>query len=68
MQGPQYKALCRALAKGEERYVENLENHHAGKALACFGEMLEIDIYGKREIWSRENCREVSRPDFDYHR
>jgi len=67
MKGLHYKSMCRALVKGEDRFVENLENHHVGEALACFGDMVEIDIFGKRETWARENCREVPPPDFDYH-
>lgn len=68
MKANEYEALCHAVESGEEKYLENLENRHAGKAVACKGEEVEIDIFGKRETWRIEQCSEIERPNFDYHR
>jgi hypothetical protein len=63
-----FEAICRAVTAGEEKYLENVENHHAGRAVACSGETVEIDIFGKRESWPLDRCEEVAKPHFDYHR
>jgi len=60
MKGSQYKSMCVALAKGEKRFIGNRAKHQVGKALACFGEEVEIDILGKREIWLKEECDEIA--------
>jgi hypothetical protein len=60
--------ICRAVAAGEARYLENLDTRHAGRVVACRGETVEIDIYGKHEAWPMERCQEFGKPDFDYHR
>lgn len=63
-----FEAICQAVTAGEEKYLENLENGHAGKAVACSGDTVEIDIFGKRESWTLDRCEEVEKPHFDYHR
>jgi hypothetical protein len=63
-----FTTLCAALQKGEDRFVENTRNHHAGKAVSCQGDQIEVDIYGKHESWSRKESQEFEKPDFDYHR
>lgn len=68
MNKSEFEALCRAVTAGEERYLENVENRHAGKVVACSGEAVEIDIYGKRESWPLDRCAEVEKPHFDFHR
>ncbi|BCR03038.1 hypothetical protein DESUT3_01070 [Desulfuromonas versatilis] len=67
MKDAEFEVMCLSLQKGQEHFVENLQNHHAGKLIACHGNQVEVDIFGKRETWSRGECREFPRPDFDYH-
>lgn len=66
MNRTKFQRICAAVAAGESKFVENTRNRHAGKLLACTGEIAEIDIYGKREIWSRAECREFFLPNLDY--
>jgi hypothetical protein len=63
-----FKKLCKSVQKGESRFVENTQSHHAGKALSCSEGRIEVDIYGKHETWPNEECKEFEGPDFDYHR
>lgn len=65
MKQREFEALCQAVKAGEERYLEHLETHHAGKVVACGNDRVEIDIYGKRESWTAEECKEF-RPDANY--
>jgi hypothetical protein len=68
MKNIQFEDLCRAVESGEEHFVENILNHHAGRLVACRGEEVDVDILGKRETWSARDCQEFNKPDFDYHR
>lgn len=63
-----FNKICQAVEAGEERYLENVVTRHAGKVLACHGEEVEIDIFGKHETWPCKECEELGRPDFNYHR
>lgn len=57
--------LRKAVESGEERFLENNETHHAGKLVACSEEKAEVDIYGKKETWPWDECKEI-RPDANY--
>jgi hypothetical protein len=63
-----FKTLCKFVQKGETRFVENTQTHHAGKALSCRDDRIEVEIYGKHETWAHTDCEEFGKPDFDYHR
>ena len=66
MQNADYQSLCRTVEKGENKFVENVNNHHAGKVVACNWDMVEVDIFGRRESWPFRDCVEI-KPNFDFH-
>jgi hypothetical protein len=66
MKRPKFQKLCQAVAAGENKYLENTENHQTGKLIACTGDAAEIDIFGKTETWSRRECQEFHLPVFNY--
>ena len=57
----EYESLCSAIRSGAGRYVENAETYVTGRVLACRLDQLEVDVYGKREIWSQGASRPVKR-------
>lgn len=57
----EYDSLCAAIWSGVGRYVENAETHETGRVLACRLDQLEVDVYGKREMWSQGISRPVKR-------
>lgn len=65
MERNQIDSLRRAVEAGEERFVENNNTHHAGKLVSCDEKTVEVDIYGKRESWPWDECKEFS-PDANY--
>jgi hypothetical protein len=57
--------ICQAAESGEEKFLEHLETHHAGKLVRWDEKEAEVDIYGKHETWPWEKCKEF-RPDANY--
>jgi hypothetical protein len=66
MNRPKFTKICRSAMAGDERYLENTESSLAGKLLSCSGDKAEVDILGKHETWSRSDCEEFDRSNFDY--
>lgn len=66
MNRPKFSRICRAAMAGEERYLKNTENNHAGRVLACLGDKVEVETSGHHETWSRDDCQEYSRRSDDY--
>jgi hypothetical protein len=57
----EYDSLCSAARAGEGRYVENKDTLETGRVLACRLDQLEVDVSGKREIWTQGASRPVKR-------
>ena len=66
MNRPKFRKICQAVAAGENKYLENTGNHQTGKLIDCTDEIAEVDIFGKTETWSREECQEFHLPVFNY--
>lgn len=66
MNRPKFSRICRAAMAGEDKYLKNTDNNHAGRVLACFGDKVEVVSSGRRESWSREDCQEYRREGDDY--
>lgn len=54
-----------AAETGREQHLEHLGTHHAGKLVGWTEEEAEVDICGKREVWSWQECRKFY-PDANY--
>ncbi|MBE0597251.1 MAG: hypothetical protein IH614_08280 [Desulfuromonadales bacterium] len=50
---------------GRQKYLQHVQTHHAGKLVGWTEEEAQVDIYGKREVWSWHECKEF-RPDANY--
>lgn len=58
MRRESYEKVCDATRSGVKRFVENRESHERGQILSCRGDGFDVDIYGKHEFWSKEDCEE----------
>lgn len=54
----EYENLCTAVDSGVERFVVNRETGETGQVLACRRDELEVDVYGRQELWTKESCTE----------
>ncbi len=59
MKRDQFEGICRAVKSGEEKFLENLETRYTGRIVSCGEERFEVDVSGKRESWSMEQCMET---------
>jgi len=58
MKRPEFKALCRGIKQGEERFVEDETFHKTGKVLGCSGNHFDVETEGEQQSWPSETCRE----------
>lgn len=58
MRRESYEKICDAARSGVKRFVENMESHERGRIVSCKGDGFDVDIYGKRDFWSKEECEE----------
>ncbi len=61
MRNEEFNSLCRKVAAGEERFVQNLDSMYAGKVVACGDGELTVEAFGHRAEWSAGHCRPVDR-------
>jgi hypothetical protein len=58
MRKPEFRALCKGVVDGEERFVEDLTLHAIGKVTSCSGNHFQVRIDEKSQSWPSETCRE----------
>jgi hypothetical protein len=58
MRKPEFRALCKGVADGEERFVEDLTLHAIGKVTSCSGNHFQVQFDEKSQSWPSETCRE----------
>jgi hypothetical protein len=54
----EFDALCRGVAKGDNRIVEEESLNRIGRVEACEGNHLRVETEGAHESWPSEVCRE----------
>jgi hypothetical protein len=58
MRKPEFRALCKGVSDGEERFVEEETLHKIGKVVSCLGNHFQVRIDDKSQSWPSETCRE----------
>ena len=53
-----FEGICRTASIGKVKWVDNMEEHRAGRVVACSMEKLEVEFENKHATWSPESCRE----------
>jgi hypothetical protein len=61
MRRDELESLCRAVASGEEKMVQNLDSLYAGRLVACQGDRVTVEAFGRRFEWDAERCRPAGR-------
>lgn len=55
-----YKGMCQLFNDGQLIWVENSDKHIAGRVTGCSEEAIEVDVKGRVESWSRDECMEMT--------
>lgn len=59
MRGEGFINICQAALHGNTRYVRNVRSRECGRIVHCSGDRLEVELKGRKEVWSCDECEET---------
>lgn len=55
-----YQGMCQLFRDGRLIWVENTDKHIPGRVTGCGAEMVDVDVRGHDESWTRSECNELT--------
>lgn len=55
-----YKGMCQLFKDGQLIWVENTDRNIAGRVTGCNDEQIEVEVRGRRQLWDRDDCVEMT--------
>lgn len=60
MKRTDFEGMCELFKDGRLTWVENANDHKAGRVVSCGTDSIEVEVAGHRESWNASDCQEMT--------
>lgn len=55
-----FEGMCELAKEGRLTWVENTSSHDKGRVISCSGDLIEVEVGGRRTAWEAKDCTELT--------